>query len=202
MSVMIAPLFDTLKYVERLQDAGVPERQAKAEAEVLRDALSESLVTVLAGKEDIRIAKDELQGEIRAFREDLQGQIRVVKEELQGEIRAFREDLQGQIRVVKEELQDEIRTVREDLQGQIRALKEELQGEIRTVREDLQGQIGALKEELHGEIRAIKEDIRTLQEETRAIRADMKAMEMKLTIRTGGMMTVMTGVLYTLLRLH
>ena len=180
MSVMIAPLFDTLKYVERLQDAGVPERQAKAEAEVLRDALSESLVTVLAGKEDIRIAKDELQGEIRAFREDLQ----------------------GQIRVVKEELQDEIRTVREDLQGQIRALKEELQGEIRTVREDLQGQIGALKEELHGEIRAIKEDIRTLQEETRAIRADMKAMEMKLTIRTGGMMTVMTGVLYTLLRLH
>lgn len=136
MSVMIAPLFDTLKYVERLQDAGVPERQAKAEAEVLRDALSESLVTVLAGKEDIRIAKDELQGEIRAFREDLQGQIRVVKEELQGEIRA------------------------------------------------------------------IKEDIRTLQEETRAIRADMKAMEMKLTIRTGGMMTVMTGVLYTLLRLH
>ena len=158
MSVMIAPLFDTLKYVERLQDAGVPERQAKAEAEVLRDALSESLVTVLAGKEDIRIAKDELQGEIRAFREDLQGQIRVVKEELQDE--------------------------------------------IRTVREDLQGQIGALKEELHGEIRAIKEDIRTLQEETRAIRADMKAMEMKLTIRTGGMMTVMTGVLYTLLRLH
>ncbi len=158
MSVMIAPLFDTLKYVERLQDAGVPERQAKAEAEVLRDALSESLVTVLAGKEDIRIAKDELQGEIRAFREDLQGQIRAVKEELQGEIRAFREDLQGQIRAVKEELQ--------------------------------------------GEIRAIKEDIRTLQEETRAIRADMKAMEMKLTIRTGGMMTVMTGVLYTLLRLH
>ena len=158
MSVMIAPLFDTLKYVERLQDAGVPERQAKAEAEVLRDALSESLVTVLAGKEDIRIAKDELQGEIRAFREDLQGQIRAVKEELQGEIRAVREDLQGQIRAVKEELQ--------------------------------------------GEIRAIKEDIRTLQEETRAIRADMKAMEMKLTIRTGGMMTVMTGVLYTLLRLH
>ena len=158
MSVMVAPLFDTLKYVERLKDAGVPETQAKAEAEVLRDALSESLVTVLAGKEDIRIAKEELQGEIRA---------------------------------VKDQLQNEVRAVKKELHSEIRAVKEELQSEIR-----------AVKEELQSEIRAVKEDVRTLQEETRAIRADMKAMEMKLTIRTGGMMTVMTGILYTLLRLH
>ncbi len=52
-----------------------------------------------------------------------------------------------------------------------------------------------LREKLQGKLPG-------LQQETCAIRADMKAMEMKLTIRTGGMMTVMTGILYTLLRLH
>ena len=45
--------FDTLKYTERLRAAGVTEAQAKAEAEALRDALSEALDTTLAAKSDI-----------------------------------------------------------------------------------------------------------------------------------------------------
>jgi hypothetical protein len=32
--------FDTLRFAERLRMAGVPEAQAKAEAEALRDVLS------------------------------------------------------------------------------------------------------------------------------------------------------------------
>lgn len=45
--------FDTLKFVERLKSAGVPEEQAKAEAEALAAALNESTSTLLATKEDI-----------------------------------------------------------------------------------------------------------------------------------------------------
>jgi hypothetical protein len=36
---MVTSTFDTLKFVERLRAAGVPESQAKAEAEALADVL-------------------------------------------------------------------------------------------------------------------------------------------------------------------
>lgn len=52
--------FDTLKYAERLKAAGVPEQHAKAEAEALRDVLSEALDTTLATKADIRTMRDDV----------------------------------------------------------------------------------------------------------------------------------------------
>ena len=45
--------FDTLKFVERLKAAGVPEAQAKAMAEAQQEALSESVATQLATKIDL-----------------------------------------------------------------------------------------------------------------------------------------------------
>ena len=45
--------FDTLKYTERLRAAGVPEQQAKAESEALRDVLPEATDNTLATKSDI-----------------------------------------------------------------------------------------------------------------------------------------------------
>ena len=45
--------FDTLKHVERLTAAGVPDAQARAEASALRDVLAESLDTTIATKGDI-----------------------------------------------------------------------------------------------------------------------------------------------------
>ena len=74
MSAMPQPLFDTLRFVERLQSAGVPEPQAKAEVEILRDVLAESLVTSLAGREDIRSVREEVRNvreEIRSVREEI-----------------------------------------------------------------------------------------------------------------------------------
>jgi hypothetical protein len=44
-----------LKYVERLKAAGVSEDHAKAEAEALRDVLSESIATRVATKVDSAI---------------------------------------------------------------------------------------------------------------------------------------------------
>ncbi len=50
---MAAITFDTLKYANRLKAAGVPDKQAEAEAEVLSEALEVNL-NVLATKEDMR----------------------------------------------------------------------------------------------------------------------------------------------------
>ncbi|ATE60028.1 DUF1640 domain-containing protein [Thauera sinica] len=51
---MSAITFDTLKYVERLTAAGLPESHAKAEAEALREALGDLIeLKSLATKDDI-----------------------------------------------------------------------------------------------------------------------------------------------------
>ncbi len=53
--------FDTLRFAERLKAAGVPEAQAKAEAEALRDVFSEALDTTLATRSDIIDSKSEVK---------------------------------------------------------------------------------------------------------------------------------------------
>ena len=50
---MTITTFDTLKFVERLEQAGVSREQASAMAEAQRDALAEALETQLATKADI-----------------------------------------------------------------------------------------------------------------------------------------------------
>ena len=52
--------FDTLKFVERLKAGGVPEAQAKAEAEALVTAFSEAMDSQLATKSDINRLEHEL----------------------------------------------------------------------------------------------------------------------------------------------
>lgn len=52
--------FDTLRYVEKLKSAGIPEAQAKAEAEALATALGESASGLLATKDDITGIKIEM----------------------------------------------------------------------------------------------------------------------------------------------
>lgn len=56
--------FDTLRFAERLKAAGVPEAQAKAEAEALRDVFSEALDNTLATRSDITALKAELKVDI------------------------------------------------------------------------------------------------------------------------------------------
>lgn len=52
--------FDTLRYVETLKSAGIPEAQAKAGAEALATALGESASGLLATKDDIITIKIEM----------------------------------------------------------------------------------------------------------------------------------------------
>lgn len=69
---MTAITFDTLKYVERLTAAGMPEQHAKAEAEALRDALGDMIeLKNLATKEDINTAKAELEARISDAKADI-----------------------------------------------------------------------------------------------------------------------------------
>ena len=113
MPAMSAPFFDTLRFVERLQGAGVPEPQAKAEVEILRDILAESLVTRLASKEDIRGIRDEVRQLDASTKED----IRSVRDEIRQLDASTKEDIRGvrdEIRQLEAATKEDFRSVRED----------------------------------------------------------------------------------------
>ena len=54
--------FDTLRYVETLKAAGVGDAQAKAQAEALATALSESACRLAAAKDNISSVKRAMAG--------------------------------------------------------------------------------------------------------------------------------------------
>lgn len=56
--------FDTLKYAQRLEEAGFPRDQAIAMAEVQKDSLSEIMDVQIATKADIK----DVRGDIQAIR--------------------------------------------------------------------------------------------------------------------------------------
>ena len=60
---MAVATFDTLKFANTLKAAGVPEKQAEAEAAALSEALQVNFKE-LATKDDLRLAIAELKGEM------------------------------------------------------------------------------------------------------------------------------------------
>ena len=67
---MSAITFDTLKFANRLKAAGVPDKQAEAEAEVLAEALEVNLKD-LSTKADLLAAKVELQQDMKLLEQRL-----------------------------------------------------------------------------------------------------------------------------------
>ncbi|MCX8086908.1 MAG: CCDC90 family protein [Rhodocyclaceae bacterium] len=67
--------FDTLRFVERLEKAGVPREQAAAMAEAQKEALAEALDTTLATKTDIQ----ELRQDLTKLGAELRGEMTTIK---------------------------------------------------------------------------------------------------------------------------
>ena len=73
---MTAVTFDTLKFVEKLRAAGVPEEQAKAISEAFRDATGEA---DLATKRDLKDFELRLEACIDKFDTRIGGELMLVK---------------------------------------------------------------------------------------------------------------------------
>jgi len=67
--------FDTLKFVERLEKAGVPREQAAAFADAQKEAFAEALDTSLATKSDI----DMMRADIIRLDTRMSGELTLVK---------------------------------------------------------------------------------------------------------------------------
>jgi hypothetical protein len=99
--------FDKLAYVDRLQAAGMGEREARALAEGLDQALREEVAT----KTDIAAVKTGLSAEIAAVKTGLSAEIAAVRTELSGEIAA----VDARLTSVEHKVRVEIQTAKHDV---------------------------------------------------------------------------------------
>ena len=79
---MAAVMFDTYKFVDKLEKAGVAPEQAKAEVEALSAALSEALDSQLATKADLNKLEKELKFDINRLEKELKFDINRLEKEL------------------------------------------------------------------------------------------------------------------------
>lgn len=83
MSAAVA--FDTLKFVEKLEAAGVPHAQAKATAEAFAEATSQELATkadLAVVRTDLAIVKTDLETKIEKAELRLEAKIEATKSEI------------------------------------------------------------------------------------------------------------------------
>jgi len=83
---MTMEAFDTLAFAKKLKNAGVPEEQAEAMAEVQADTFRGFLDSSLATKADLKI-------EIGGLRSDLKEEIGALRTDLKEEIGALRTEI-------------------------------------------------------------------------------------------------------------
>ena len=75
---MTVSTFDTLKYANALKAAGVPDKQAEAQAAVLADALAVNLKDLVT-KDDLKQVVDLLHADMGLLRADMNGQFTLLK---------------------------------------------------------------------------------------------------------------------------
>ena len=118
-----AVIFDTLKFADRLKEAGVAPPLAEAQARAISEAFGE---TDVATRTDLQVVKTQLQADIWATKSEVQA----IKSDLRAEIRATRSEVQA---------------IKSDLQAEIQATKSEVQADILNLRSDFRDQKSELR---------------------------------------------------------
>jgi polyhydroxyalkanoate synthesis regulator phasin len=108
---MASATFDTLKFVETLEEAGIPETHARAISNAVRNAHD---TAELATKTDLREAVAEVRGEIQELRGGMRAEMQGLRGDMQAEMQhqgtSLRSDIQRlDARIDKLELQLTVR---------------------------------------------------------------------------------------------
>ena len=157
--MVTAMIYDTLKLAEQLEtEAGFDAPRARAMARILAENAGGNLAT----REDILVAKGELQAEIQHLRTTLRDEIQRVSTGLAGEIHAVNTSLRDEIQRVSTGLAGEIHTVNTSLRDEIQRVSTGLAGEIHAVNAGLRDENQRVRTGLREEIQDLRGDVRVL----------------------------------------
>ena len=112
---MTVVAFDTLRFAQRLEAAGVPPEQAAATAAAFAEATGD----VIATKIDV----GDLRRDLAAVRAELKADIAALRAELKADIAALRTELKGEIDALRAEVEAEIAALRQGFKADLRELE-------------------------------------------------------------------------------
>jgi len=105
--------FNPLQFANQLKEAGVPGKQAEAQAEALREAFMQQGQAVSALEDQVKILSTETRHDASLMA--TKGDLVEVKADLKREIADVKAELKGDIADVKAELKNDIADVRSDI---------------------------------------------------------------------------------------
>lgn len=91
---MATVTFDTLKFVETLRDAGMPEAQAKAVSHAVREAHE---TADLATGRDLREASAAVRADLKTVYTAIQSDMQTLRGEVKSDMQELRTDIQSDI---------------------------------------------------------------------------------------------------------
>ena len=95
---------------------------------------------------------------------------------------------------VRQEMSGEFAAVRQEMSGEFAAVRQEMSGEFATVRQEMSGEFAAVRQEMNGEFA-------NARQEFSAVRQEMRALELRLTLRMGALISLGIGALAALIKL-
>jgi hypothetical protein len=144
-------LFNSLAYIDRLTRGGFSPEQARASAEALETAFSESVAT----KSDVTEAKRELQSSIDALRRETTAGIDALRHETTASIEALKRETASSIETFRHETASSIEALRHETASSIDGVKHEvslLKHDFETLRRDVSESESRLRLELKRDI--------------------------------------------------
>jgi len=140
---MPAIAFDTLKYANKLKEAGVPDKQAEAQAGVMAEALEVNLENV-ATKEQVEGFNDRLERlgvEMRKGFSDLERLIEQMGKRLETRIDHKTQEVRQELKQVETQLEARITQVETKLEARITQVETKLDSRITQVAANLDAKI-------------------------------------------------------------
>jgi hypothetical protein len=107
--------FDTLRFSQRLTEAGLAPSQAAGAAAATAEAMGD-LVAQLATKNDLAMLRQEMNGAFAAFRQEIKAENAAFRQEVRAEITAQRQEAKGDAAALRHEVALDIAGMRRDME--------------------------------------------------------------------------------------
>ena len=107
--------FDTLRFSQRLTEAGLSPSQAAGAAAATAEAMGD-LVAQLATKNDLAMLRQEMNGAFAAFRQEIKAENAAFRQEVRAEIAAQRQEAKGDAAALRHEVALDIAGMRRDME--------------------------------------------------------------------------------------
>lgn len=94
-------MFNSLKCVKKLEEAGVPREQAEIHIQIMSELIESNLVTGEQFKEGIFLLNGEFNRDMSTLRSELKEDMSTLRTELKDDMTEFRGEIHGELEMVR-----------------------------------------------------------------------------------------------------